>query len=225
MALRQTLKNALSPFYEQFIPSYEAELRNAVAGCKSLLDVGCGSSSPIKAFSKSLYCVGVDLHEPSIADSRRQGIHNVCYVMDVLDIDRRFKENSFDCVLALGVIEHLNKEAGVKLLEKMEKIAKKKVIIMMPNGFVPQGVHFDNPLQVHKSGWSVQEMRRYGYAVTGLSGWKPLRGEAGNIKYRPYTLWAGISLLSKPFVRTMPVHAFELLCIKQLERDHQQRSE
>ncbi len=216
MALRQTLKSVLCPFYEPFIPSYETELRNAVAGCKSLLDVGCGSSSPIKAFSKSLYCVGVDLFEPSIKESRKQKIHNMCYVLDVLDIDKRFKEKSFDCVVALGVIEHLDKKAGIALLKKMEKVAKKKIIITMPNGFVPQGVHFGNPLQVHRSGWTVEEMRRYGYDVIGISGWKPLRGEAGHIKYQPDTFWAGVSLLSKPIVRNMPEHAFELLCIKQL---------
>jgi len=36
------------------IPNYQNELEKAVGQCKSLLDVGCGSNSPIKPFFHNL---------------------------------------------------------------------------------------------------------------------------------------------------------------------------
>ena len=99
----------------------------------------------------------------------------------------------------------------------MEKIARKKVIISCPNGFVPQGVHYGNPFQIHISGWEVDEMQNMGYRVQGYSGWKPLRGEAGKIKWRPRIFWGRVSLLSQPIVTNRPSRAFEILCVKDLQ--------
>jgi len=78
-----------------------------------------------------------------------------------MEIGRNFKENSFDCVLASDVIEHFSKEEGYKLIEMMEKIARRKVIIYTPNGFLKQGEYDNNPWQVHKSGWNVKEMKKF----------------------------------------------------------------
>ena len=70
-----------------------------------------------------------------------------------------FDSCSFDCVTALDVIEHIKKAEGLRLLEDMERIAKKRIVVFTPNGFLPQSVHNNNPLQIHKSGWKVKEMR------------------------------------------------------------------
>jgi len=171
-------------------------------------------------FRKKLkYTVGVDVFELAIEESKKLKIHNESKVMDVTKIcvGREFQENSFDCVCALDVIEHLTKEAGLKLINSMEKIARKKVIIACPNGFLRQGVHDGNSFQVHISGWEMDEMRNMGYRVVGINGWKYLRGEAGKIKWRPRIFWGGISLLSRLIVTNRPSKAFEILCVKDLQ--------
>ena len=208
------MKSLLKNLFHIFFPSYFYELKKVLSNCESLLDVGCGSFSPIASFSKSFYSVGVDAFVPSIEKSRKLGIHNKYYNIDVLDIGKKFKENSFDCVLASDLIEHLSKEDGFKLIEMMEKIAKKKVVIFTPNGFLPQGEYNNNPWQVHKSGWSVEEMRRRGYKVIGINGWKPLRGERARIKYKPKLFWLIFSILTIPLVRNHPTKAFQILCVK-----------
>ncbi len=208
------MKDFIKKIYKLIFDDYQTELEKAVADCETLLDVGCGSNSPIRAFSAKLYCVGVDAFAPSIEKSKALNIHNEYKQTDILNIDKVFEPESFDCVLASDVIEHLDKEDGYKLMEKMEKIAKKKVIIFTPNGFLPQGEYDDNPWQVHKSGWEVDEMRQQGYKVIGINGWKPLRGEYAALKYRPHFFWTLVSELTQFYVRNRPQKAFQILCVK-----------
>lgn len=212
--MKNLLRKEHHKYYVKLFPNYGIELERAVEKCKSLLDVGCGSNSPIKSFSKKLYCVGVDAFYPSIEKSKKLGIHNEYHKMDVLDIGKNFKPNSFDCVLASDLIEHLDKKDGFKLIEMMEKILKNKVIIFTPNGFLPQGEYDNNPWQVHKSGWTVKEMKKRGYKVIGINGWKPLRGEYARLRFRPSYFWQIISDITQLFVRNKPEKAFQILCIK-----------
>jgi predicted TPR repeat methyltransferase len=214
MAIINSLKKTYNKYYYKLFPTYETELEKAVGNCKSLLDVGCGSSSPVRFFSKKLFCAGVDAFEPSIEKSRSQGIHNKYYKMDVLDIGNSFEPDSFDCVLASDLIEHLTKEEGNKLIGMMEKIAGKKVIIFTPNGFLPQGEYDKNPLQVHKSGWTVKEMKEKGYEVIGINGWKPLRGEYASVRFWPEKIWSTVSDITQYFLRKRPEKTFQILCIK-----------
>lgn len=158
MTRKEFLKMFYWGFYRKFFPNYKIELKKAVDGCKTLLDVGCGSSSPIKSFSDKMFSVGVDIFGEAIEKSKRRGIHDEYYKIDALNIEDKFEDNSFDCVLASDLIEHLTKERGEGLIEIMEKIAKKKVIIFTPNGFLKQEKD-NNPFQEHKSGWDAKEMK------------------------------------------------------------------
>ena len=202
--------------YLKAFPNYPDELAKAVGECRTLLDVGCGSNSPIRVVPNKVYKVGVDAFGQSIKRSKEKNIHNKYVQMDVLDIGKSFKPHSFDCVVASNLIEHLTKEDGMKLIVMMEQIAKKRVIIYTPNGFLPQGEYDDNPWQLHKSGWTAKEMRNMGFAVTGIHGWKPLRGKHASIRFWPRPFWRVVSDLTQPIVRKMPEKAFQILCVKNL---------
>lgn len=162
MPIKNFLKKFHSKFYVKIFTPYPIELQNLLLDCNSILDVGCGSNSPIQFFSKNMYSVGIDVFAPSIEESKNKGIHNKYYKMGVLDIGSKFSDNSFDCVLASDLIEHLEKKEGLKLIKLMEKIAKKKIIIFTPNGYLPQGECENNPYQEHKSGWTYLEMQKKG---------------------------------------------------------------
>ena len=113
MTIEALLKKVYVNYYVKIFSSYETELEKAIGKCKTLLDVGCGNDSPIKSFSKKFYSVGVDIFKPSIEKSKNLKIHNKYYKINVLDIGKKFKPNSFDCVLASDLIEHLSKEDGI----------------------------------------------------------------------------------------------------------------
>lgn len=212
------LKKMYRYTYKVFFRKYDVLIEKESIGYGSLLDVGCGNNSPIKSFSAGLYTVGVDIFERSIEESKAANIHNAYVVSNVLDIDRHFSEGQFDIVLACDVIEHLQKEDGWKLMERMEAIAKHKVIFYTPNGFLKQGDRYNNPWQVHLSGWTTEDFKSKGYRVTGINGMKRLRGEYAKVKYKPEFLWNFISDVSGLLIRNKPEKAFQLLAIKELKK-------
>jgi SAM-dependent methyltransferase len=185
--------------------------------CQSLLDIGCGERSPIFRFSKSIArTTGVDSHLPSIENSKAEGIHTDYVQMNLAGIGSRFEPRSYDCVVALDVIEHFEKADGLRLLEAMERIARKKVVLYTPNGFLAQPPTPDNPHQLHRSGWTVSEMRARGYEVVGLGGWRPLRGAYAAPRIHPYWLTERLSLLTQRFFESRPEQAFQILCTKRI---------
>lgn len=197
---------------------YPIKLQELMKDCDSVLDVGCGAYSPIKYFSKTKKCTGVDAYLPSIERSKELGIHNEYRQINILDIDKEFAEGSFDCVIASDVIEHLTKEDGIRLMKMMEKVAAKKVIIFTPNGFLHQTAYDNNELQEHLSGWEVDEMKKYGYKVTGINGLKFLKGEFAEVKWEPKELWGRISLITQIFTEYIPKRSFAILCVKNINR-------
>ena len=158
----------------------------------------------------------MDLFRPSIERSRSAGIHTEYHELDVLQIDRHFEEASIDAVIALDLIEHLTQADGLALIERMERVARKRVVIFTPNGFLEQGEYGGNPWQVHRSGWTPDDFRTRGYRVNGLSGLKWLRGQYATPRWRPLALWESVSKLSQPLAWRRPQLAYQLLAVKDI---------
>ena len=210
-ALRRAL---IDPFVEPLPRLLELEV---VSGCRSVLDLGCGSASPVGRFSKRLDRVaGVDMFPPYLDRSRGASIHSEYHQGDALDAVRMFGERSFDCAMAIDLIEHLEKPQGHQLLDVLERVARKKAIVFTPNGFVAQEPYDGNPFQAHRSGWTPAEMRARGYRLYGVHGWKPLRAERGEPRWRPHRLWGLVALWTQPLVEHRPDLAYHLLCVKDL---------
>jgi SAM-dependent methyltransferase len=189
-------------------------LRKALKGCDTVLDVGCGKSMNLRWLGvKST--AGIDGYEPDLNEARRRGTHDELVLGNVCQLDEYFKPDQFDAVIALDVIEHLTKEDGLRLMQAMEKIARRKIILFTPNGFLPQHHLEKSDLQEHLSGWEVAEMQQHGYRVIGLLGPKSLRGEFHNLKGRPKSFWGAISLLGHfLWTRWIPAGAAAILCVK-----------
>lgn len=189
-----------------------------LAGCNSVLDIGCGFNSPIRSVQKTFYSEGIDIHKPSIIKSKKNKIHDKYVIGDIQDITKYYKYKSFDAVIAIDVIEHFEKKDALVLLKEMEKIARKKIIILTPNGFVNQG-HYDNSYyQKHKSGWHKKDFVLHGYKVYGLRGLKYIRKELAALKYKPWIIWGFISFISEPLLYYFPDISFDLFAIKDLKR-------
>lgn len=181
----------------------------------SLLDVGCGASSPLQApCARIRRTVGVDAHVESIRRSGALGIHDEYVCMDILDIADHFGPNSFDVVAALDVVEHFEKPDGSRLLQACETVARRLVIVFTPNGFLPQPALENNPWQVHRSGWGVEDFEARGYDVLGMNGWKPLRGERWEPRVAPAALGHRLSAFTQPLVTYRPRWAFQLLAVR-----------
>jgi len=186
-------------------------------GAKSILDLGCGNGKPMQFINrhKQFYTVGIDGFWSCVERCRREMSHNVVLHGDVALVS--YKEKSFDVVLCLGVLEHLEKEQGKLLLRRMEAMARKQVILLTDVDGCEQGVVDGNPLQVHRSSWSVDELRGLGFKVYGMG----LRGWGGDNGYsrrlpEPLRWLVGTSLqiLTEPIMWFKPEWAGDVLCVK-----------
>jgi hypothetical protein len=190
-------------------------LERAVGSPDSLLDVGCGGNSPLGRFTtRPRRSVGIDLFLPWLDESREKHIHDEYLALNVLEIESRFGWNAFDVLLCCDLLEHLDKADGEELLVQMERVARERVVVLTPNGFLAQEATWGNPYQVHRSGWTAAEMQARGYRVVGMNGLAILRGQRGLIRWRPAKLWRTVSSASRPLVHVAPSLAFHLLCVK-----------
>ena len=203
-----------------FITAIEANLDD----CESVLDVGCGDNSPLRLLNNRFSLVGVDGYKKAIDSSKKRGIHKKYIYCDVKDLLNKVKQKSFDAVVALDLIEHLTKDDGYKFLKDIEKIAKKKLIIVTPNGFIVQ-LSKSNQLQQHLSGWTTEDFRKRGFKVKGLYGLKlillPFRSDYAECKFKPKWFWGFIwGLVSEVthhfFTKNRPELSFSLLAVKKI---------
>jgi SAM-dependent methyltransferase len=193
-------------------------IRKALLGCKTVLDVGCGTSVISRELGVS-HCVGIEGFRPTFEDALRLKTQDEIICGDIRNLTDYFKPGQFDACVALDVIEHLPKEEGLKLIRDMESIAKKKVVFFTPNGFLPQRQTADSDLQAHFSGWETEEMRGHGYDVFGLLGPKSLRGEYHLLKRRPKVFWGMVSALDQVVrIYRLPEKAAAILCVKTLSK-------
>ncbi len=133
----------------------------------SILDVACGLSLKSK-FLPAQIRVGVDIYEPYFKSIESETPF-VLVKYDVRKISEIFPDKSFDLVIALDIVEHLEKEESLKMIEQCEKIARKGVIIETPKGYVPQNLdilgHGGHEWQTHRSGWEPEEFQKMDYKV------------------------------------------------------------
>jgi len=201
-------------------------LQKELKDCESVLDIGCGPSSPLQYCKWIKYSVGVEPFKPYLEESKKRRIHTKYINKKIEDLD--FPENSFDAVIMIEVLEHLPKKVGREILKKAEKWARKKVIISTPNGFIDQPSVDKNPYQEHKSGWTIRELSSIGFKCRGLAGLKFLRkpknesdsmGEdlTVSLRFKPKIFWFFVATLSQIFTYFIPQLAFELFCLLEKE--------
>lgn len=217
-----------NPFFSRFFHTSVYCLKRELSGCNTVLDLGCGSDSPLK-YCKVRYSVGVDAFETYINDSKKRRIHSKYILGDIAKL--QFRPKCFDAVIMIGVLEHLNKSTGKLLLSIAEKWAIKKIIVSCPNGFLPQKTIDGNLYQQHKSGWTVDEMELRGYKVYGMTGIKFLRRENSSketkqkddifttIRFKPRNMWLIISELTQLITYYFPRLSFEIFCMKKLKNN------
>lgn len=194
----------MKKIYHYFFSSdkkYFKQLSRELEGMKTVLDIGCGKNSPIQYTKKDFHATGFDASYPS------SDIHDEYIQGNVLNMN--FPDNSFDAVIALDFIEHLKKERGIEFLKNVERIAKKKVVIVVPNGFVEQ--HDENDFLEHRSGWFLKDFKNY--KCIGMSGIKNIKRDKGRIIQKPRIFWVLVKDFSQFIVKYFPKHAFHLFCV------------
>jgi SAM-dependent methyltransferase len=191
-------------------------LRDALVGCDSVLDVGCGFSTKLREVGAS-NTTGFEGYQPDFEKAKQRNTHDQLVQGDARELTRYFQPRQFDACIAIDVIEHFTKADGLKLMQDMEKLAKRRVVLFTPKGFLQQRHFANDDLQAHLSGWEPGEMKGYGYEVIGQLGLKTLRGEGHVLQRRPAVFWGLVSLLCQvTWTRRHPDKAAAIMCVKNL---------
>jgi len=183
----------------------------------SILDVGCGKGRTARSLRKRGHSlVGIDTFYPCIVECRKTGQYSALVLGDVRSLP--FKAKSFDVVWCLEVLEHQNKEEGLRLIKELETIGRRQVILSTPVGFYPRRQP-DNLYEEHRSAWTQDELKQLGYRVYG-HGHKIWRGKiefdsrfSSFLKPFIFVLW----VLPGPFVYFAPQWSSDMVAVKWLE--------
>lgn len=132
---------------------------------ESLLDVGGGEGLLGVGVWKISRVACLDIFPPKTKPSN----FTLGNALDAVSI---YGSKSFDVVLCCEVIEHLPKDKGPELLQVLEQVARKIVIVTTPRGFLdqdpskhPEAPWADNPHQKHLCGYLQDEFMDLGYNV------------------------------------------------------------
>jgi len=101
-------------------------------GCGLMQDIG-SELSPEDGWLTCKHIIGVDIFRQYLEHIKH--LNNVSVInLDINNLSM-FLDRSFDVVIALDVVEHFEEKDAYKLISEMERIARKKVIILTPCKF------------------------------------------------------------------------------------------
>lgn len=209
-------------FFKNIFKTLNYCVESSLKDCDTALDIGCGPDSPIKHCKNLSYTVGVESFKRYIEISKKKKIHTKYINQNIFDL--KFEENSFDAVLMIDIIEHMEKDKAKELIVKATKWAKKKVIVSTPNGFVQQAELDGNPLQKHLCGFTPDDLNSMGFKCKGMAGLKIFRkdqeslkmdGELlSNIRFKPKIFFFILAAISQIIFYWFPKFSFSLFAIK-----------
>jgi ubiquinone/menaquinone biosynthesis C-methylase UbiE len=152
-------------------------VREAVQHGESLLVLCCGIGRELKDLNTS-DITAVDISPQYIAEVSKKYPHVKAIQSDVLEYISKQPDNSVDVISFIDGLEHMPKRTGLKVLEHIKRVVRKRVILFFPEGMNETGYLRNEPhnawdiegadeFQKHKSGWKDEEVKSLGF--TGVS--------------------------------------------------------
>ena len=186
---------------------------------KTMLDVGSGKGKHMKYINKKgeYIATGVDIYPPCIEHCKLQGIYYSLYCCDMRALP--FKEKSFDIILCLNVLEHLDKQDGNLFLQQIGTFASSQIVLDIPVGQWEQGAYDGNPFQVHRSTWYPGDLRKLGFKVRGYAPPRLLVKILWNLPNGLRLIYYSVYVLLSPFVYYFPRLAGSMICVKNLSSE------
>lgn len=142
-------------------------VQNYVGPEDTLLDLGCGIMGATAGISaKSV--LGVDIFPTYLTHIRTR------YPTVILGMEEtgRFVDQSYDVVICLDVVEHLEKELAIRVLGECPRICRKSALIFTPkvlhDNEQPEGGAWgmgENEYQKHRCLITADELTANGYSV------------------------------------------------------------
>lgn len=207
--------------------TYPAEIKKLIPRNSTVLDVGCGDGHLAHwiNYEGEYKIVGIDINKMELEiASKRVTRHNKPIFEELLAVDLTQKipfKRKFDVVLCSQVVEHLQKDKALDLIQKIEKFAKKRIIVATINGFFQFNHRVLGKYDVHLSGWSPSEFISQGYTVWG-SGLRVIYKPGALKDITPpflHPLLFAISYFSTPLVHYLHYASLMLIAHKDINEN------
>lgn len=137
--------------------------RRAIVPAETVLDIGCGIIPESYVKPSRLHILAEPYGEYVDILRQKFGQDPRYFIMQGkgIEVTQHFLDRSVDSVFCLDVIEHLPKVDGLRLIEELDRVARRQVVILTPVGFMPQegdvwGYH-GHEVQRHLSAWQPED--------------------------------------------------------------------
>lgn len=149
---------------------------------ETVIDFCCGNGGVSDGFLCSAI-TGVDAYRPYLNEYIKRVPNSSVLELDLKNytsLCEKIEDKSFDIVICADGVEHLIRDESIRLMEKFEQIARKKIIIFTPlNVNNPGGVVLNSPnnawdieggddWQTHRCGYSTDFFILRGYQAYSL---------------------------------------------------------
>ncbi len=189
----------------------DGHLRALLRPGMRVLDVGCSDGRGSEVLSDA-FAFGVDIYRPAVQQAVSEGRRACGSQADARVLP--YRDGAFDAVVALDVIEHFEKVDALAMIGEMERVSSELVVLLTPNGFVPQEPTEAEPWQEHRCGFGPDELAILGYRVHGVGGLASLRRPYG--AFRSGSVGQALAFASRPVSAARPTTAFHLLAVRSI---------
>jgi len=158
-------------------PQLTAMLIDAAHGCQSAVELGCMLGEQLAELVPHVpHRLGVEPFSAYVELAVDSGAQYE--IAMALDWCHKQAPASYDMVMAIDLLEHLERHDGLLLLAEMARIAGVVAVVYTPDGYTAQtaeescrliaknnpalGYQF-NALQEHRSGWTIDDLEWSGY--------------------------------------------------------------
>lgn len=142
-------------------------IKEQMKSCESVIEFGAGHFEMIGALNCATR-IGVEIHRPYI-ERRICDASVIPICADATVIAKQIPDESLEGVMLIDFIEHLDKQTALEMLDDIERIATKSLVVHCPAGKHPQsedafGLGGDE-FQTHRSQWEAEDFESRGYVV------------------------------------------------------------
>ena len=148
------------------------------------LGMGCGNYGRVlRRAGVAAELTGVEVW-PEYRNPRWERYYDHSLQADVREFLSTVDLASYDVLLLIDVLEHMERDEGQRVLDQMRKVARVGFVISTPISRYPQPGWYGNPHEVHRYFWSDEELREQGLEcvrnsiVPTFAPWPPLARSA-----------------------------------------------
>jgi ubiquinone/menaquinone biosynthesis C-methylase UbiE len=149
-------------------------VQEAVKNGESLLSLCCGIGLELSGISGQV--TAVDIAPQYLEQVKKRCPHALTVQSDSLEYLKSQEDKSVDVISIIDGLEHMQKETGYELIREMKRVARKKILLFVPEGHTEDGYLKNEPHnawgiegadehQKHLSGWTRPEIIEHGFEV------------------------------------------------------------